>query len=149
MNMIVLLLLSKIMIQSGGATCDIPIFGNLLSTVGKKQTDIGTSLGEYFLDKQTEKFNKVYVTGKTSETTLRNNEIKDIVKLIKPLENRGIFLKDNARKITSQEGEFFNFLRPLMTAGLPLMKSVLKLLAKIVMLPFGLLAAMSAKDAAI
>ena len=36
MNMIVLLLLSKIMIQSGGATCDIPIFGNLLSTVGKK-----------------------------------------------------------------------------------------------------------------
>ena len=36
-----------------------------------------------------------------------------------------------------------------MTAGLPLMKRVLKLLAKIVMLPFGLLAAMSAKDAAI
>ena len=71
------------------------------------------------------------------------------MKLIKSLENRGIFLKDTARKITSQEAEFFNFLRPLMTAGLPLMKSVLKLLAKIVMLPFGLLAAMSAKDAAI
>ena len=71
------------------------------------------------------------------------------MKLIKSLENRGIFLKDTARKITSQEAEFFNFLRPLMKAGLSLMKSVFKPLAKIVMLSFGLLAAMSAKDAAI
>ena len=31
-----------------------------------------------------------------------------------------------ARKITSQEGGFFNFLKPLMTTGLLLIKSVLK-----------------------
>ena len=36
-----------------------------------------------------------------------------------------------------------------MTAGLPLIKSVLTLLAKSVLLPFGLLAAMTATDAAI
>ena len=36
-----------------------------------------------------------------------------------------------------------------MTAGLPSIKSVLTLLAKSVLLPFGLLAAMTATDAAI
>ena len=38
---------------------------------------------------------------------------------MKYLENRGILLK---AKSTSQEGGFLNFLKPLMTAGLPLMK---------------------------
>ena len=38
--------------------------------------------------------------------TLSNNEIKDIVKVIKSLENRGILLKGTIRKITSQEGGF-------------------------------------------
>ena len=35
--------------------------------------------------------------------TLTNNEIKDIIKVIKSLENRGILLKGTTRKITSQE----------------------------------------------
>ena len=35
------------------------------------------------------------------------------------LENRGVLLKGNTRKITSQEGGFLTFLRPLMTASLP------------------------------
>ena len=38
---------------------------------------------------------------------------------MKYLENRGILLK---AKSTSQGGGFLNFLKPLMTAGLPLMK---------------------------
>ena len=42
-----------------------------------------------------------------------------------------------------------NFLRPLITAGLPLIKSVLTPLAKSVLLPLGLLPGMSAADAAI
>ena len=58
-------------------------------------------------------------------------------------------LKGTTTKITSQEGGFLKFLRPLMTAGLPLMKSVLMPLAKSILLPFGLSAAMSATDAAI
>ena len=80
--------------------------------------------------------------------TLTDNEIKD-TKLIKSLENRAISLKGTARKITSQEGGFLNFLRPLMTAGLPLMKSVLTPFTKNVLLPFGLSAGMSAADAAV
>ena len=35
--------------------------------------------------------------------TLTDNEIKDIMKVIKSLENRGILLKGTTRKITSQE----------------------------------------------
>ena len=41
---------------------------------------------------------------------LTNNEIKDNIKVIKSLENRGIFLKGTTRQITSWEGGFFNFL---------------------------------------
>ena len=43
-------------------------------------------------------------------TTLTNNEIKDIMKAIKPLENRGILLKGTTRNINSQEGGFLIFL---------------------------------------
>ena len=71
------------------------------------------------------------------------------MKVIKSLENRGILLKGTTRKITSQEGGFLNFPRPLMTAGLPLMKSVLTPLAKNILLPFGLSPAMSATDSSI
>ena len=94
-------------------------------------------------------FNKKYITGKSSGITLKNNKIKDIMKVIKSLENRGILLKGTATKITSQERGFLNFYRPLMTAGLPLMKSVLTPLVKRVLLPFGLSAAASPTDATI
>ena len=56
------------------------------------------------------------------KTTLIKNEIKDIIKIITFLENRGILIKETTRKITSQEEGYLNFLRPLITAGLPLMK---------------------------
>ena len=69
-----------------------------------------------------------------SGITLTDNEIKNIMKVIKSLGNRGILLKRTTTKITSQEGGFFNFLRPLMTAGLPLMKIVLTQLAKSVLI---------------
>ena len=86
------------------------------------------------------------ITG--SGITLTNNDINSI-KVIKSLENRGILLKRTTRKITSKEGGFLNFLRPLMIAGIPLMKSVLAALAKSVLLPFGLSVAISVKDASI
>ena len=57
--------------------------------------------------------------------------------------------KGTTRKITSHEGEFLHFLRPLMTAALPLMKSVRTALAKSVLLPLRLSTGMSAADAAI
>ena len=80
--------------------------------------------------------------------TLTNNEIKDIMKVIKSLENRGILLKGTTRKITSQEGGFLSFLRPLMTTGLSFMNNIFTPLAKNVLLPVGLSAGMSATDAA-
>ena len=58
------------------------------------------------------------------EITLTNNEIKDTMKIIKYPENRGILLKVTTTKIVGQKGGFLNFLKVLMTAGLPLMKIV-------------------------
>ena len=47
-----------------------------------------------------------------SGITLTSNEIKDIMKVIKSLENKGILLKGTTRKVASEEGQFINFLRP-------------------------------------
>ena len=69
--------------------------------------------------------------------------------MIKSFENRRTLLKRTIAKITSQEEEFVNFLRSLMPAGLPLMKSILTPPAKSVLLPFGLLAGVSATNVAI
>ena len=79
-------------------------------SVAKKGTDTARNLGTNFLDKQIDRFNKEYLT--VSGVTLTNNEIKDIIKVIKSLENRAIFLKGTSTKITSQEGGFLYFLRP-------------------------------------
>ena len=95
--------LSKI-VQLGGILRDIPIFGNILSNVAKKRTDVDRNLGKNFLDKQIDKFNKKCITG--LGITLTNNEIKNIMKVIKSLENIGILLKGTTRNITCQEGGF-------------------------------------------
>ena len=69
--------------------------------------------------------------------------------MIKSLENTGILLKGTTRNFTNQEGGFLSFLRPLMTFGLPLMKSVLTPLAKSALWTLGLSAGILAGDAAI
>ena len=84
-----------------------------------------------------------------SRITLTNNVIKDIIKVIRSLENQGISLKGTTKKVTSQEGGFLSFLKPLMSAGLPLMKNVLTPFAKSFLIPLGLKAAASVTDAAI
>ena len=84
-----------------------------------------------------------------SEITLTKNQIKDIIKVIRSLENGGSFLKETTNKINCQKGGFLNFLRPLMTAGLPLTKNVLTTLAKSILVLLGLTAVASATDAAI
>ena len=65
----------------------------------------------------------------SSGLTLTNNEIKYITKVNRCLENR-LLLKRASRKLTSQEGGFLNFLRPLMSASLPIMKNKLTTLAQ-------------------
>ena len=63
------------------------------------------------------------------------------MKAAKSLEKRGILLKETTRKNSHQKGGFFNFLRPLMSVALPLMKNVLTLLVKRVLVPLGFTAA--------
>ena len=53
---------------------------------------------------------------------LKNNQTKDIIKVIKSIENRGILLKETAGNIISQEGRLPNFLGLLTEVGLPLWK---------------------------
>ena len=65
-----------------------------------------------------------------SEIALTKNGIDDIIKVTRSLKNRGMLLKGTTKKITSEEGGFLNFPRPLMSAFLPLMKNVLTPLAQ-------------------
>ena len=58
-------------------------------------------------------------------------------------------MKGITRKITSEEGGFLKFLRPLLTTDLSLMKTAFTPLAKSLLVPLGLTAAASATDAAI
>ena len=111
--------------------------------------DIARNLGKGFLNKQIDQFNKECITGKGSGITLTNNEIEDIMKVVESLGNRKILLKGTARKITSQEGGFLNFLQSLMTAGLPLMIKILTPLTKKVLIPLVLTAAAAVTHTAI
>ena len=79
--------------------------------------------------------------------TLRNNEIKYIMKVIKSFKNRKIFLNRTTNKILVKK-EDLSF-RPLMSVGLPLMENALTSLAKSVLIPLGIMAAASATDVAI
>ena len=44
--------------------------------------------------------------------TLTNNEIKDIMNVVRSIENRESLLERTTRKITIQEGGFLNFIWP-------------------------------------
>ena len=81
---------------------------------------------------------KKIISRKGLGITLANNKIKDIMKLIRPLESRGRLLKETFRKITNQEGWSLNLIRSWMTTGLQLMKSELTPLAKSVLKQLGL-----------
>ena len=47
---------------------------------------------------------------KGSALTLTNNEIKDVIKVIRSLENRGIFLKGTSKKLLVKKEDFLFFL---------------------------------------
>ena len=66
----------------------------------------------------------------------KNSKIKDIVKVIESLENRGVFSKGTTKKSITQE-----------VISLLLMKNVLTPLAKSVLVPLGLTAAATAATA--
>ena len=80
---------------------------------------------------------------------LTNNDIKDIIKVINSLENGGGLLNGTTRKISRHKREFLNFLRSLMSVGLPIMKNVLTSLAKNLLVLLGLTTVASATDTAL
>ena len=76
--------------------------------------------------------------------------MKDIIKVIRSLENRWILPKGTTEKVIRQEGGLLSdLLSPLMKVGSPLMKNVLASLAKSFLIPLELTTAASATDAAI
>ena len=135
------------MIQSGGILGDViaaipqvifltrkEVLKKVIFLAPKLAPKLAGKGTEYYINKEINELNKKFTLG----ITLTNNKIKGMMKVIKSLENRGNLLKGTTRKITTQEGGFLNFLRPLMTAGLSLMKSVLTPVANSVLLPLGL-----------
>ena len=118
-------------IQTGG------ILGGLLVALPYAALKSGTlelikDPTRYFVSKGINRLKKDFMSCKSLGKTLKSMEIKDIIKLIKPLENKG-----TATQITSQKGVFL-ILRPLMATGLPLMKSVLTPLGTSVLMSLGL-----------
>ena len=112
----------------------------------KLNNDILVDAGLNIIGKKSKKENSS-ITG--LGITLINNETKYIIEVMKSFKKRENLLKGTTRKITSQEGGFLNVLNPLMTAELPLIKSVLSPLAKNVLIPLELSTGKSAADAAV
>ena len=93
---------------------------------------------------------KFFPISEGSGITLKSNEIKDIMKVIKSFGNRESLLKGTTTKLQQVKKEgFFNFLSPLMTAGLQLMKCVITSFAKNILLSLALSGGISAEDVAI
>ena len=152
-------------IQLGGVLTHDPISGNfgprlliwMLNSIAKewdnmnpkdKNESKNKGIGDFAVDTGLNIVGKKGIlTLESLWITVTNNEIKDIVKVINSLENRGISFK--LLWIISQEGRFLNFLKPLMRTALPLMKNVLTPLAKSVFAPLGLTASASTTNIAI
>ena len=77
-----------------------------------------------------DELSKQFTTSESSGIILTSNETKDIVKVVKSLENRVILLRRTSGKIISKEGGLLNFLDSLIKVSLSLIKNVLPLLTK-------------------
>ena len=84
------------------------------------------------------------------ELLLTNRQVENIRKTFANHSSTDIKLSKTQLSKMIQSGGFLGkLLGPLLKTGLPLMKSVIKLLAKSVLIPLGLTAAASAADAGI
>ena len=64
-----------------------------ISLSPKLTTKLAVKATEYDINKGINELDKQFTSSKGSGITLTNNKIKDIMKVIKSLENRGILLK--------------------------------------------------------
>ena len=92
-----------------------------------------------------------YMVGNSNDNTNFPHELIQVENIRKAFANylsTDIKLsKTQLSKMIQSEGFLGRLLGPLLKTGLPLMKSVIKLLAKSVLIPLGLTAAASAADA--
>ena len=79
-----------------------------------------------------------------SGLTITNNEVEDVIKVIRSLGNKEILWKRTTEKNICQKGRFRIFLGQIITFRLPLVKNVFTSLAKRVLLPLKLMTATSA-----
>ena len=85
-----------------------------------------------------------------NELLLTNTQVANIRKAFVKNTSTDIKLSKTQSSKMMQSGGFLGkLLRPLLKAGLPLIKNVIKSLAKSVLIPLGLTAAASAADAGI
>ena len=127
---------------------------SLVNTIAKESKNIGATKNNDILKNAGlhllgEKIKKGISSVTSPAITLTNNEIKNIKKIIKSVENKVILLKGTATKITTQKAGYLNFFRPLTTANVPLMKSLITPLAENVLTSLRLSVGISAADAAI
>ena len=139
------------MVQLGGHTLGLvdnimkPVSGMARFTgefsENMKHVKSGKDVPKLLLKTGRDLLNREVLSAIGSRITLTDNELKDITKVIRSLENRGILWKGTAGKGISQDGGLLNFLGLLMKVDLSLMKNVLTPLAKGVLIPLALTAA--------
>ena len=139
------------MVQLGGYTLGLmdnimkPVFGMARFTgefsENMKHVKSGKDVPKLLLKTGRDLLNREVLSAIGSRITLTDNKLKDITKVIRSLENRGILWKGTAEKGISQDGGLLNFLGLLMKVDLSLMKNVLTPLAKGVLIPLALTAA--------
>ena len=102
------------------------------TVVKKYAPKLAKNVAKYYVNRGINKVNKEFTASESSGITLTNNLIKDIIKVINSLKNRGILMQGTTEKVVNQKGRFSD---SLMRIGSPLVKNVLTSLAKNLLLP--------------
>ena len=117
---------------------------NKLKSSIKNETDVVLRISSYMVGNSNDNTNFPH------ELLLTNRQVANIRKAFPKNASTNIKLsKTQSSKMIQSGGLLGRLLGPLLKTGLPLMKSVIKPLAKSVLIPLGLTAAASAADAGI
>ena len=117
---------------------------NKLKSSIKNETDVVLKISSNMAGNSNDNINFCH------ELLLTNRQVENIRKAFAKNTSTDIkFSKTQLSKMTQSGGFLAGLLGPLLKTGLPLMKSVIKPLAKSVLIPLGLAAAASAADAGI
>ena len=81
-----------------------------MSLTPKLAPKLAEKATEYYINKGISELNKTFTSSRGSGITLTNNEIKDIMKVIKSLENRGMLCKGTIEKLLVKKEDFKFFL---------------------------------------